>query len=105
MDAPRELDIHQALTRALLLGGAERELVLINLTVVLALVFGVGFHWFSISMAVFLLTVGHWGLTQMAKKDSQLRGLYVRHLRYHDYYPAQASIHSSAQLVKQTLRD
>src|SRR5437762_1507069 len=91
MDAPRRAPIHLALTRPLLLAGAERELVLMNGTIIAALIFGVGFHWASLTMAILLATVGHWGLTRAAKHDPQLSRVYVRHIRYQEYYPAQAA--------------
>ena len=45
MDEPRRAPIHPSLTRPTLLGGAGRELVLMNGTIIAALIFGVGFHW------------------------------------------------------------
>src|SRR2546422_10593484 len=44
MDEPRRALIHASLIRPLLLGGAERELVLVNGTIIAALIFGVGFR-------------------------------------------------------------
>src|SRR5437667_3031323 len=90
MDAPRRAPIHLALTRSLLLAGAERELVLMNGTLIAALIFGVGFHWASLTMAILLATVGHWELTRAAKHDPQLSRVYVRHIRYQESYPARA---------------
>ena len=103
MTTPRELTIHSALTRPILLGGADRELVLINLTLIMALIFGVGVHWLSISLAVFLATIGHWGLRRLAHFDPQVRGLYIRHIRYREIYPATSSVYSPSQFVKPTL--
>jgi type IV secretion system protein TrbD len=88
MDEPRRAPIHSSLTRPLLLGGAERELVLVNGTMVAALIFGVGFHWVSLAIAALLCTVGHWTLTRAAKYDPRLSRIYVRHVRYQPYYPA-----------------
>src|SRR5437867_10523581 len=69
MDEPRRAPIHPSLTRPLLLGGAERELVLMNGTIIAALIFGVGFHWVSLTMAGLLATIGHWAVTPAAKYD------------------------------------
>src|SRR5947208_2847247 len=85
MDAPRRAPIHLALTRPLLLAGAERELVLMNGTIIAALIFGVGFHWASLTMATVLATMGHWGLTRAARYDPQLSRAYVGHVRYPAY--------------------
>ena len=90
MDEPRRSPIHASLTRPLLLGGAERELVLLNGTIIAALIFGVGFHWVSLTSAGLLATIGHWALTRAAKYDPRLSRIYVRHVRYQAYYPARS---------------
>jgi type IV secretion system protein TrbD len=92
MEEPRRAAIHPSLTRPLLLGGAERELVLMNGTIIAALIFGVGFHWVSLSIAALLATAGHWVLTRAAKYDPRLSRIYVRHVRYQSYYPARPLI-------------
>src|SRR5437667_6904443 len=105
MDAPRRAPIHLSLTRPLLLAGAERELVLVNGTLIAALIFGVGFHWTSLTMAILLATVGHWGLTRAAKHDPQLSRVYVRHIRYHEYYPARAAVQAPPAYVFPSVAD
>ena len=92
MDGPRRTQVHQSLARPLLLAGAERPLVLVNGTLIAALIFGVGVHWASLGMAALLATLGHWGLTRAAKHDPQLSRIYVRHVRYQVYYPARAAV-------------
>jgi type IV secretory pathway TrbD component len=79
--------IHQALTRPVLLGGAERRLAILNWLIVAALIFGVGLHLYTI-----LGTAGHWALRQAAKFDAQLSEIYIRHLHYQRYYPPRAAI-------------
>src|SRR5216117_1794319 len=105
MDSPRRAPIHLALTRPLLLAGAERELVLMNGTLIAALIFGVGFHWASLTMAILLCTVGHWGLTRAAKHDPQLCRVYVRHIRYQEYYPARAAVQAPPGYVFPSVAD
>src|SRR2546428_5573957 len=105
MDAPRRAPIHLSLTRPLLLAGAERELVLVNGTIIAALIFGVGFHWASLTMATLLASVGHWGLTRAAKHDPQLSRVYVRHIRYQDYYPARAAVQAPPGYVFPSVAD
>ena len=105
MDTPRRAPIHLSLTRPLLLAGAERELVLVNGTAIAALVFGVGFHWASVTMAIVLATAGHWGLTRAAKHDPQMSRIYVRHIRYQEYYPARASVHAAPGYVFPSMAD
>jgi type IV secretion system protein TrbD len=91
-DDRRVSAIHQSLTRPILLAGAERPLALANWITAAALILGAGLHWYTLAMGALLLTLGHWALVQAAKFDSQLSRVYVRHIRYQDYYPARASI-------------
>lgn len=84
--------IHQSLTRPILLAGAERQLAIANWITAAALILGCGLHWYTAAMGTLLVTVVHWALVQAAKFDPQLSQVYVRHIRYQDYYPARAPI-------------
>ncbi len=99
METPRRTPIHASLTRPLLLGGAERELVLTNGTLIAALLLGVGVHWASVTAATLLATVGHWGLRRMARHDPQLSRVFLRHIRYQDRYPARAAVQAPPAVV------
>jgi type IV secretory pathway TrbD component len=105
MDESRRTTIHSSLTRPLLLAGAERELVLMNGTAIAALIFGVGFHWASVTMAILFATVGHWALTRVARHDSQMSRIYIRHVRYQEYYPARAPAKASPAYVYPSVAD
>jgi type IV secretion system protein TrbD len=87
--------IHRSLTQPILLAGAERPLAIANWITAAALILGGGLHWYTIAMGSLLLTVGHWALVHAAKFDAQLSQVYVRHVRYQDYYPARSSIWAS----------
>ncbi len=105
MDDSRRTTIHASLTRPLLLAGAERELVLMNGTAIAALIFGVGFHWASVTMAIVFATVGHWALTRVAKHDPQMSRIYIRHVRYQEYYPARAVVKAAPGYVFPSVAD
>jgi type IV secretion system protein TrbD len=92
--------IHRSLTQPILLGGAERPLAIANWITAAALVFGGGFHWYTVAMGTLLLTVGHWALVQAAKFDPQLSRVYVRHIRYQDYYLARASLAAPSPRIR-----
>src|ERR1700676_524895 len=92
--------IHKSLTPPILLAGAERSLAISNWITAAALIFGGGLHWYTIAMGAFLLTVGHWALVQAAQFDAQLMQVYVRHIRYQDYYPARAPISASPPRIR-----
>jgi type IV secretory pathway TrbD component len=105
MDENRRTTIHSSLTRPLLLAGAERELVLINGTAIAALIFGVGFHWASVTVAVIFATIGHWVLTRVARHDAQMSRIYIRHVRYQEFYPARASAKAAPAYVFPSVAD
>jgi len=105
MEEPRRALIHPSLTRPLLVGGAERELVLVNGTIIAALIFGVGFHSVSLTTAGLLATAGHWALTRAARYDPRLSRIYVRHVRYQPYYPARPPIGAPRAWVYPSVED
>src|SRR5580692_8856280 len=92
--------IHQSLTRPILLAGAERPLAISNWITAAALIFGGGLHWYTVAMGAVLVTVGHWALVQAAKFDPQLSQVYIRHIRYQDYYPARAPLTGAPPLIR-----
>lgn len=104
MKEPRKIQVHPSLIRPLLLGGAERELVLVNVVVIAALIFGVGFHWLSLTVATALATAGHWLLVQAANLDPYLSRIYKRHLDYQGFYAAQASFYSRRSPVHPSVK-
>jgi type IV secretion system protein VirB3 len=84
--------IHRSLTQPILLAGAERTLAIANWITAAALILGSGLHWYTVALGALLLTAGHWALVEAAKFDPQLSQVYIRHIRYQDYYPARASV-------------
>jgi type IV secretory pathway TrbD component len=89
---PRLSTIHQSLARPLLLAGAERAPAIANWIAAASILFGGGLHWYTIGASVLLLTLGHWALVQAAKFDPELSRVYLRHIRYQDYYPPRAAV-------------
>ena len=84
----RRMPIHTALVRPILFAGADRELVLANGVVGIALLFGIGISRYTLGIVIFLWTVGHWALTRVTKADPSFRQIYVRHIRLRSFYPA-----------------
>ena len=96
MDEPRRAPVHPSLTRPLLLGGAERELVLINGTIIAALIFGVGFHWVSLHR-----DFARHGRPLGAHTRCQVRP----HVRYQSYCPARPPIAAPPAWVYPSVED
>jgi len=86
----RQTPLHPSLIRPILLGGAEREPVLVNVILIFALVLGVGPHPLTFLLALTLGTLGHSALIWAARHDSQIWKVYSRHLRYRRFYPARS---------------
>jgi type IV secretion system protein VirB3 len=96
---PRRITLHRALTRPILLGGAEPNLVQINATCIIALLFGVGIHVLTVLAAAFLAIVGQWLLYTLGKNDPQMSRVYLRHIRYKAFYSARGSRLAKASFV------
>ncbi len=98
--------LHPALVRPILLGGAERELVLANILLILVLLLGVGPHPFTLLVATLQATGGHTLLVLAARYDPQIFRVYARHLRTQSHYPARALHQAPSSLHRTwTLRD
>jgi type IV secretion system protein TrbD len=91
--------IHRSLTQPILLAGAERPLAIANWITAAALIFGGGLHWYTVAVGTVLLTVGHWALVQAAKFDPELSQVYIRHIRYQNYYPARAPLAAAPPVI------
>src|SRR5271170_6942426 len=91
---PREIPIHQSANRPNTLLGADREMVLLAIMIA----FGMGLSlatWWGVALAA-LFWVGAVGVLQrMGKADPLLRQVYLRHIRYRQFYPAKSGLHST----------
>ncbi len=100
----RKVSVHRSLIRPILLGGAERELVIINMTFVIALIFGVGLNKFTIISALFMAIVGQFVLVEMGKRDPMTSRVYMRHIKYNEFYPAHSSRLSSTPIIHSLIK-
>ncbi|MEI9814232.1 MAG: conjugal transfer protein TrbD [Acidobacteriota bacterium] len=75
----------------LLLGG-DRELVLVMVMIAGGLAFSLA-SWWGIGLAVVLWIGSIGALQRMAKADPLLRCVYLRHIRYAEFYPAKSGLH------------
>ncbi|MCP3963596.1 MAG: conjugal transfer protein TrbD [bacterium] len=94
MDSALATPLHASLVRPILLGGAERELVLVNCIVIAVLVLGIGPHPLTFLLAALLGTLGHSAMVLAARFDPQMWQVYRRHLVYQTFYPARALHHA-----------
>lgn len=89
----RNVVIHPAVNRPNQLLGGDRELVLSAALITATLGLSLG-TWWGVVLAV-LFWIGAIGaLQRMGKADPQLRQVYLRHIRYRQFYPAKSGLHS-----------
>ena len=91
MNAPREVPFHESANRPNLLLGGDRELVLVAAVLAAMLVFAV-LKWWSVLAGIGLWVVFVSLLARMGKADPLLRHVYLRHIRYRQFYPAKSRL-------------
>ena len=102
-DSPRQTIIHQSANRPNLLLGGDRELVLVTIMVAGGLAFSLA-SWWGIGFAMILWLAAIGTLQRMGKADPMLRNVYLRHIRYLDFYPAKSGLHSHTAETPRTWR-
>src|SRR5262245_56604359 len=90
--AERQLELHRSLTKPILYGGGERELVILLWLLVIVLIFGAGIRPLSLVVGLLVGVGGHFGLIKAAHVDPQWFAVYRRSLHYRDYYPARSHV-------------
>src|SRR5450755_193623 len=86
-DTPRVVPIHQSAHRPAQIRGCDRGLILITLFAAFSLLTVWGF---ALSAALWFGAVAV--LRRMGKADPLLRQVYIRHLRYREWYPAKSGV-------------
>jgi len=90
---PRTVLIHPAINRPNQLLGGDRELVLV--AVLLAGALGLSLaSWWGVGLAVMFWIGAIGALQRMGKADPQMRQVYLRHIRYRQFYPAKSGLYS-----------
>jgi len=99
----RTVLIHPSVNRPNQLLGADRELVLITALTATTLGLSLG-SWWGVCLAVIFWICAVGVLQRMGKADPMLRQVYVRHIRYRQFYPAKSGLHSTCVPVRRTWR-
>jgi type IV secretory pathway TrbD component len=90
-DTPRVVPIHQSAHRPAQIRGCDRVLILTALFAAFCLAFSL------LTVCGFAVSAAFWFgavevLRRMGKADPLLRQVYIRHLRYRDWYPAKSGL-------------
>ena len=89
----RELPIHTAGHRRMLVLGGDRELVL--LAALLCAMLGIAvLTWWSVLLALVLWIASVAGLAHLARRDPLFRLVYAKHLPYREVYAAHSGLAS-----------
>ena len=80
--------------------GIDRQLFFLLLGFCLPLAYSGRFGFVIDVIAVALFVVGYVGAVIITRADHQLLQIYLRHIRYRNYYAAQSGIHSPIQFIK-----
>jgi type IV secretory pathway TrbD component len=86
--SPHSVRIHPSLVRPVLIGGAEREPMVVVLGLVAALVTAFRPNLVTYSLAALLILVGLPRLRRLARRDPQFFAVLRRHVHVAGYYPA-----------------
>ncbi len=88
-DTRRRLTLHRSLNRSALLLGCDRELLLLSGVLSATMIFAVLTKVAIVFGIVFWLVMLAF-LSRLAKVDPLMRLVYLKHIRYPDFMPAQA---------------
>jgi type IV secretory pathway TrbD component len=82
--------IHASLHRPVLFAGVEPVVAITEGAAVLGLLVVVGLHVTTIALAAMYIGVVHVLLVRATASDPEITAVYLRSLRYQDYYPPHA---------------
>ena len=82
--------IHASLHRPVLFAGVEPAVAVTEGAATLGLAIVVGLHVSTIALAVLYLGVVHACVARATASDPEITAVYLRSLRYRDYYPPHA---------------
>jgi type IV secretory pathway TrbD component len=87
---PHSAPVHPSLVRPILVAGVEPRIVILEGTLVAALLLGVGLHLFTVAVACAIAFGLHPLLVRLSKNDPLALAVYVRAVRYQPFYPRHA---------------
>ena len=99
MEANKGVPIRQSLTKPIMIAGAERELmILVGFSSAMILTAGMSFLATTIAAIVFF--VGTYLARALAKEDPYIIKIFLRHIKYRNYYPATEKLEVPEKEIK-----
>ncbi|MDX2165085.1 MAG: VirB3 family type IV secretion system protein [Gammaproteobacteria bacterium] len=90
----------KSLNRQFQIIGIDRQLFFLLLGLCAPIAYSARFSFGMDIVAVVIFLVGYIGGIFITRSDPQLLKIYLRHIRYKNYYAPQSGIHASIRLVK-----
>ncbi len=103
MTAPAPHPIHSSLHRPALVAGVDRGLVVVEATLIAALVVMGGLDWRTLSAAALLAMVLHPAMAWATRADPAIAEVYVRSLAAQDFYPPAGGCRARPPAVRPAL--
>ena len=89
--------VHPALLRAVLYGGVERPVIALEATIAAGLIFTVGPRVVTLAVIFAIVSVLHPTMVWVTSRDPLATAIYVRSLRWRDFYPPHGTLRAGAQ--------
>ena len=90
--------VHPALLRAVLYAGVERPVIALEGTIAAALVFTVGPRLVTLAVIVVIVLVIHPAMAWATSRDPLATAIYVRSLRWRDYYAPHGTLRTRGRV-------
>jgi type IV secretory pathway TrbD component len=90
----------KSLNRQFQIIGIDRKLFFLLLGLCAPIAYSARFSFSMDVVAIVLFMVGYIAAVFITRADSQLLQIYLRHIKYKNYYAPQPGIHASIRLVK-----
>ncbi|MBU0682727.1 MAG: VirB3 family type IV secretion system protein [Candidatus Omnitrophica bacterium] len=94
-----KIPIHKSLTQPVLIAGGERQLVMLISFTSLA-IWVAGTNLLALTLALIVWFIGIAFARAIAKGDAHRTKIFIRHVKYHDYYPATEKINNKINEYK-----
>lgn len=87
--------VHPALLRAVLYAGVERPVIALEGTIAVGILFTVGPRLVTLVVIVAIVSIIHPAMAWVTSRDPLATSIYVRSLRWHDYYAPHGALRTS----------
>jgi type IV secretory pathway TrbD component len=96
----KSIPIFPSLWKPILLGGAPRRLVIVEVILSLSLIFLVGLSCSALLIVALFTAIVHPILVYFASRDALAPEVYLRSLGYRDFYPAAPTLRQRPRPVR-----